>query len=113
MQSDKITDPTVAVCKCGNQSRPGQRTCWTCHAEYMRNFRKTRFLTPSERFKMNCRSYLHVYIRRGKIAKKPCEVCGNPEAESHHQDYSKPLDVRWLCRVHHLELDGKLVRKFG
>src|SRR4051794_27047026 len=44
-------------------------------------------------------------IKRGEMEKEPCEVCGNPEAEAHHDDYSKPLDVRWLCRDHHYERD--------
>lgn len=61
---------------------------------------------------MNCRAYTHVYIKRGKLIPQPCEVCGNPEVQSHHDDYSKPLQVRWLCRVHHLELDGRFVAKF-
>lgn len=42
-------------------------------------------------------------IRRGELVRQPCEVCGNPKTDGHHDDYSKPLDVRWLCRVHHLE----------
>lgn len=42
-------------------------------------------------------------IRRGKFAKKPCEKCGAERAEAHHEDYSKPLSVRWLCRAHHIE----------
>ena len=29
-----------------------------------------------------------------------CEV----EGERHHPDYSKPLDIVWLCRKHHKEL---------
>jgi len=45
-----------------------------------------------------------MYLRRGKIPRRPCEVCGDPNAEMHHDDYSKPLDIRWLCREHHMDL---------
>jgi len=40
-------------------------------------------------------------VKRGKIEKKPCEVCGDVKSEAHHTDYSKPLEVMWLCRKHH------------
>lgn len=40
-------------------------------------------------------------VRDGKIKKMPCEVCGKEEAQAHHDDYTKPLDVRWLCTTHH------------
>lgn len=46
-------------------------------------------------------------IRTGKLVRKPCEVCGEAKSEAHHDDYTKPLDVRWLCRVHHMEHHGK------
>ncbi len=43
-------------------------------------------------------------IKAGKLIRKSCEICGAPKAEAHHDDYSKPLSVRWLCRKHHREL---------
>jgi len=30
-----------------------------------------------------------------------CEACGTPNAEMHHDDYSSPLEVRWLCTECH------------
>lgn len=42
-------------------------------------------------------------LRGGKLTAKPCEVCGDASAQAHHDDYSKPLDVRWLCTTHHAE----------
>lgn len=53
----------------------------------------------------------HLKVRRailsGKIVKTPCVVCGNPKSEGHHEDYSKPLEVIWLCREHHAEVHRK------
>jgi len=42
-------------------------------------------------------------IKRGILNKKPCEVCGNQKTVAHHDDYAKPIDVRWLCQTHHVE----------
>jgi len=48
-------------------------------------------------------------IRDGRLSRQPCEVCQAPEAQAHHADYSKPLEVRWLCFRHHRELEHKQV----
>lgn len=40
-------------------------------------------------------------IRAGLITKGACVVCGNGNAVAHHEDYSKPRDVVWLCLSHH------------
>jgi len=42
-------------------------------------------------------------IRGGRLQRHPCEVCGVEKAQAHHDDYGKPLDVRWLCTTHHAE----------
>lgn len=47
---------------------------------------------------------LNAAIRSGKIKRQPCEVCGAEPAEGHHPDYSRPLDVVFLCPQHHREL---------
>lgn len=39
--------------------------------------------------------------KRGRLVPEPCEVCDITEVDAHHDDYSKPLAVRWLCRPHH------------
>lgn len=42
-------------------------------------------------------------IRSGRMERRPCEKCGSGRAQAHHDDYSRPLDVRWLCSKHHAE----------
>lgn len=40
-----------------------------------------------------------------KIKRQECEVINCMQlGERHHDDYSKPLDVRFLCKEHHSEL---------
>lgn len=47
-------------------------------------------------------------IRDGMITKGPCEVCGETRGvEGHHDDYSKPLEVRWRCKQHHEDTHHK------
>lgn len=48
-------------------------------------------------------SMVAYHIRSGHLHKEPCEVCSETEAHAHHDDYTKPLNIRWLCDFHHKE----------
>ncbi len=54
--------------------------------------------------KYKARVILGNAVRDGKVKKLPCEVCGSTRRiHGHHEDYSRPLDVVWLCSKHHKE----------
>jgi hypothetical protein len=42
-------------------------------------------------------------IAGGHITRQPCSICGDPKAQAHHDDYAKPLEIRWLCVKHHTQ----------
>jgi len=54
-------------------------------------------------------------IAKGILIPEPCEVCGvygkdekgKRRVQAHHDDYNKPLQVRWLCLEHHKEWHTK------
>lgn len=51
--------------------------------------------------KAKARTTLGNAVRSGILERFPCEVCGEKKTQGHHEDYTKPLDVRWLCRKCH------------
>lgn len=75
-----------------------------CHAAYAKKHRPRYVdLSEEQRLRARARAYANVYQRRGKLLPEPCFVCNDPCAQKHHEDYGKPLLVRWLCRACHLE----------
>jgi hypothetical protein len=55
--------------------------------------------------KARAHNYLHFAVRVGMVVRRPCEVCGSSEhVHAHHDDYSKPIEVRWLCAAHHSQV---------
>ena len=42
-------------------------------------------------------------IAKGLIERQPC-ACGNPKADAHHLDYTKPFDIEWRCDACHVQL---------
>ena len=50
------------------------------------------------------------YIRDGKLEKgAKCSVrgCKRTDLHAHHEDYSRPLVLIWLCSLHHHRLKAK------
>jgi hypothetical protein len=76
---------------------------WRTNAENRRRLtEKQRAYRQSRPEKYLAHRLVGYAVKKGALAKRPCEVCGSV-AEAHHDDYNKPLEVRWLCRVHHVQ----------
>lgn len=60
------------------------------------------------RYTSEIQKQAHAVLRRarraGLIKRQPCEVCDSPNSHAHHPDYSKPLDIVWLCAPHHQQM---------
>lgn len=66
-----------------------------------------------EAYRTAARKITACAIRVGWLRPQPCEVCGRRRSiHGHHVDYSRPLDVRWLCKWCHLDAhrEGEPVR---
>lgn len=56
--------------------------------------------------RVRARKALGKAIKAGKITRPTiCSICETPcRPHGHHDDYSKPLDVRWVCQRCHVEI---------
>lgn len=98
--------------KCGKiKELTTKRYCRICANLYLREWRKTHTVSEEQGLKGIVRAKTKMRIRRGLLLKQPCEICGDAEVESHHDDYSKPYDVRWLCFKHHREHHKSINKK--
>lgn len=70
---------------------------------------RQRKLRATQPIKVAARQAVSRAVRSGLLHKQPCEKCGCTKVDAHHDDYSKPLDVRWLCRKHHLMEHGNYI----
>lgn len=65
---------------------------------YYREYKKGR------KTQIRANAVVHNELKRGRISRLPCIICGATEVEAHHPAYSLPLDVVWLCKTHHTEV---------
>ena len=77
--------------------------------EVRRKCNRNYFSKDINRFKHNARKKVLRALQKGTLIKpSECEVCGlELPLQAHHHDYSKPLDVQWVCiqcheNIHHL-----------
>ena len=84
-----------------------QRCYWNYISEILPKEEQPRYgsgysLAEKEK-RSRARSIFNHHIRDKHIERKPCEICGESKTQAHHDDYDKPLAVRWLCLKHHRE----------
>jgi hypothetical protein len=70
--------------------------------------KKAKAHTPEARQRAYAQRAVTRAIAKGELVRSPCAICsayGNfePRSHGHHEDYSKPLDVIWLCAFHHIK----------
>ena len=67
--------------------------------------RKNREWRENNQEKIRAHQRLNWMVKKGSIVRGPCARmeqggCSGP-VHGHHEDYSKPLEVVWLCMSHH------------
>lgn len=62
------------------------------------------------REKLKAHAAVRAALRDGTLERGKCEDCRSLRTEGHHEDYSKPLVVVWLCRADHRRRHAALRR---
>jgi hypothetical protein len=60
------------------------------------------------RHKLRAHAAVRKALQNGSLKRGRCAVCQSFRCEAHHEDYSKPLEVIWLCRLHHRQRHAEL-----
>lgn len=76
------------------------------HRRFRRLFPEKKRAESKQYYRVNkikVLAHARVYkaIKNGDLIRKNCRDCDRKDVHGHHSDYSRPLDVVWLCPVHH------------
>lgn len=108
---------TMTVCKICRARRDKGPNGYAHHVAYLKTkngrlARRRAARKYKERFpdKVRAREAFSSALRRGDITRRAtCEECGSRnKVDGHHDDYSKPLVVRWLCHSCHCAYHKKI-----
>lgn len=112
----KISKPISEFYKSALNKDGYVNSCKPCHLNNNKKYKKKKLLQyeevpQSKKFwleenKLKNKAHRAVYyaIKKGTLIRQPCERCGTTiDVVGHHEDYSKPLEVMWLCPQHHRE----------
>lgn len=86
---------------------PDERRAWVARRDPEKVRAADRRRYRRDKDKNNARMAVRKAVVAGDLERGPCAVCGvaSPDGpkrnQAHHDDYSKPLDIRWLCPRHH------------
>lgn len=112
------------ICKKHNarkvrQGRTSPRwCCLQCNAEKLRKIKaraggaaayrnKHRDRSALDHQKYLARKTVENRLKAGTIKRRRCEICGSKTVHAHHEDYSKPDKINWLCPQHHKDRHKK------
>jgi len=68
------------------------------------HYKKLQYQRYPER--VRAREAVKKALKSGKLERGSCFFCKSTAVQAHHEDYSKPLEVFWLCRKHHRAVDS-------
>jgi hypothetical protein len=74
---------------------------WRSQENRDRMFAKTHAWRTRNPLKAAAHTAVRYAVLGGLLKRLCCEICGAENSQAHHSDYAKPLDVRWLCALHH------------
>lgn len=96
-RNSKAKDGLRTTCKiCDNETRALRKKN---NPEQESRYQQLSYLRRDP-IKLAARRAVTNAITTGKLTKLPC-ACGSTDVEAHHPDYSKPLDVTWMCNKCH------------
>jgi|SRR5882724_9228364 len=85
------------------------RAAYRRRRPYYAAYWKARRTDPLHLLQRKARRKVATEIEAGRLERKPCEVCDGTPADAHHENYSKALDIRWLCRRCHFAEERKTI----
>jgi len=93
----------------GDKLKEEGKAAYQRRKEYYKAYWQEQRKDPFYIKKRAARRKVATEIEAGRLERQPCRLCGESKSDAHHEDYSKPLSVDWLCRRCHFANDSAIL----